>query len=126
MIAQYTALALTSENRRLAAPSSLDGGVSSALQEDEIPHATASALKAMEIIENFSTVLAIELVAAAQAYEFQNPSLRRAPATDRAYRVVRERLTPYADDRPLAADIATAVELIRGSDPPAHPLVSVS
>jgi histidine ammonia-lyase len=119
MIAQYTALALTSENRRLAAPSSLDGGVSSALQEDEIPHATASALKAIEIIENFSTVLAIELLAAAQAYDFQDPSLRRAPATDRAYRIVRERLPPYADDRPLAADIAAAVDLIRGSDPPA-------
>src|SRR6202789_4435008 len=34
MIAQYTAASLAADNRRLAAPASLDGGVSSGLQED--------------------------------------------------------------------------------------------
>jgi len=43
MIAQYTALSLVAENRRLAAPASLDGGVTSGLQEDHLSHATPGA-----------------------------------------------------------------------------------
>jgi histidine ammonia-lyase len=118
MIAQYTALALASENRRLASPSSLDGGVSSALQEDEIPHATAGALRVLHIIDNFERILAIELLAAAQAYEFQNPALRRAPATDGVYRELRVCVPAYDDDRPLSADIATAISFLRRAAPP--------
>lgn len=113
MIAQYTALSLVSENRRLAAPASLDGGVSSGLQEDEIPHGSPAALKALKIIDNFETVLAIELIAAAQAYEFQDRSLSRAAGTDAVYRQFRDVVSPYADDRPLCADIARAVEFLR-------------
>jgi histidine ammonia-lyase len=40
MIAQYAAVSLVAENRRLAAPASLDGGITSALQEDMLCHAT--------------------------------------------------------------------------------------
>ena len=36
MIAQYTAVSLVADNRRLAAPASLDGGVTSGLQEDHL------------------------------------------------------------------------------------------
>jgi histidine ammonia-lyase len=117
MIAQYTALALVSENRRLAAPASLDGGVTSGLQEDEIPHSTPSALKALRIVENFETILAIELLAAVQAYEFHDRALARAPATDFVYRSFRADVAPYRDDRPLADDIAAAVAFIRQPAP---------
>jgi histidine ammonia-lyase len=113
MIAQYTALALASENRRLAAPSSLDGGVSSGLQEDEIPHATAGALRLLKIIENFEVILSIELLAAAQAYEHQDPKKTRARATDRVYLQFREVVPSYLDDRPLANDIESAVGFLR-------------
>ena len=112
MIAQYTALSLASENRRLAAPSSLDGGVSSGLQEDEIPHATTGALRLLRIIENFETILSIELLAAAQAYEFKERA-GRAPATDRIYRQLREVVRSYSDDRPVASDIHIAVQFLR-------------
>jgi histidine ammonia-lyase len=113
MIAQYTALGLVSENRRLAAPSSLDGGVSSGLQEDEIPHATTGALRLLTIVDNLETILAIELLAAAQCYEFQDPTLARAPATDAIYRSLRKVIAPYADDRPLATDVAAAIDFLR-------------
>jgi histidine ammonia-lyase len=113
MVAQCTALALAAENRRLAAPASLDGGVSSALQEDEIPHATPCALKAIQVIENLESILAIELLAAAQAYGFQDQALARAPATDAVYRRLRETIAVYADDRPLATLIAAAVDFMR-------------
>jgi histidine ammonia-lyase len=113
MIAQYTALALASENRRLAAPSSLDGGVSSGLQEDEIPHATTGALRLLKIIENFEVILSIELLAAAQASEYQQANEGRAKTTERVYRQLREVVRSYSDDRPLAADIQSAVQFLR-------------
>jgi histidine ammonia-lyase len=113
MIAQYTALALASENRRLAAPSSLDGGVSSGLQEDEIPHATTGALRLLKIIENFEVILSIELLAAAQAYDCQDVKRGRAKATDGVYRQFREVVRSYADDRPLAVDIQSAARFLR-------------
>jgi histidine ammonia-lyase len=113
MIAQYTALALASENRRVAAPSSLDGGVSSGLQEDEIPHATAGALRLLKIIENFEVILSIELLAAAQAYEYKETEKARAPATDQVYRQFRTTVRSYSDDRPVAVDIQSAVRFLR-------------
>jgi histidine ammonia-lyase len=119
MIAQYTALSLVSENRRLAMPASLDGGVTSGLQEDEIPHSTPAALKALGIIDNLETILAIELIAAAQAYEFQNPAWTRAPITDAVYRDFRDQVPPYRDDRPLATDFVKAAAFIRQAPPSA-------
>lgn len=117
MIAQYTALALASDNRRLAAPSSLDGGVSSGLQEDEIPHATAGALRVIKLVDNLEQILAIELLAAAQAYEFRPSSLTRAAACDHIYRVLRMKVPAYTDQTPLGVDIGAAVEVMRTESP---------
>jgi histidine ammonia-lyase len=113
MIAQYTAVSLVADNRRLAAPASLDGGVTSALQEDHLSHATPGALKLHKIIDNAETILAIELLAAAQAYELQRDSRARAPHTDEVYRRVRALIPQFRDDRPLSADIQSARELIQ-------------
>jgi histidine ammonia-lyase len=113
MIAQYTAVSLVADNRRLAAPASLDGGVTSALQEDHLSHATPAALKLLEIIDNTEIIFAIELLAAAQAYELQPDSLARAAPTDAVYRRLRAVIGPYADDRPLGADIERAREFLR-------------
>ncbi|MDQ0435847.1 histidine ammonia-lyase [Kaistia dalseonensis] len=126
MIAQYTAVALVNENRRLAAPASLDGGITSALQEDHLSHATPAATKALAILDNAEAIVAIELMAAAQAYEFQEPALKRAPGTDGLYRAVRAILPPYADDRPLADDMAKARALIRQARPAAAPPLAAS
>ncbi len=57
MIAQYTAASLTGENRRHAAPASLDGGVTSGLQEDHLAHATPAAVKLLKILGNAETHL---------------------------------------------------------------------
>jgi histidine ammonia-lyase len=116
MLAQYTAVSLVAENRRLAAPASLDGGVTSGLQEDHLAHATPAALKLLHIIDNAETVLAIELLAAAQAYDLQTGPAP-APATVRLWRAVRTRAAHYRDDRPLAPDIGRARELLRTRRP---------
>jgi histidine ammonia-lyase len=113
MIAQYTAVALAAENRRLAAPASLDGGITSALQEDHLPHATPAALKLLGIIENAELILAIELLAAAQACDLSVEPAGRARKTQEALERVRALVPTYRDDRPLAEDIASAARLLR-------------
>jgi len=113
MIAQYTAVSLVAENRRLAAPASLDGGITSGLQEDHLSHATPGALKLLKIIDNAELIIAIEVLAAAQAYELQRDAFARAPQTEGVYRRIRAAIPQYKDDRPLGADIQRARELIR-------------
>lgn len=118
MIAQYTASALCSDNRRLAAPAATDGGVTSGLQEDFLAHATAAALKLHGIIDNLDYIAAIELMAAAQAADFVGASGTRAAGTDAVHRAVRAVIAPYADDRPLGDDFAALRAMIRRTDPP--------
>ncbi|HEY3596195.1 MAG TPA: histidine ammonia-lyase [Paraburkholderia sp.] len=118
MIAQYTAASLVAQNRRLAAPASLDGGITSGLQEDHLCHATPAALKALEIVDNAGRIAAIELLAAAQAYDLQTPGAPPAPHTDALWRRVRSAVPTYRDDRPLADDMAVAFSLIAQPPPP--------
>ena len=113
MIAQYAAVSLVAENRRLAAPASLDGGVTSGLQEDHLCHATPAALKLLKILDNAECILGIELLAAAQAYDLQSGGLALAPNTDIVYRALRARIPHYRDERPLHRDIERVRGMIR-------------
>ncbi|HEV3104582.1 MAG TPA: histidine ammonia-lyase, partial [Trinickia sp.] len=121
MIAQYTAASLVAQNRRLAMPASLDGGVTSGLQEDHLCHATPAALKALEIIDNTARIVGIELLAAVQAYDVQAIDAARSPYTELLRRRVRALLPTYRDDRPLADDMAIAFGMIADEEPPPLP-----
>lgn len=112
MIAQYTAASLVGENRRLAAPASLDGGITSGLQEDMLCHATPAASKALNIIDNVRKIVAIELLTACQSYDLSGRDSRPAPRTLALYRGVREVIAAYADDRPLGMDLIAASAFI--------------
>lgn len=114
MIAQYSAAGLVAENRRLAAPSSLDGGVTSGLQEDILVHPNAGARKCLAILDNLEYGLAIELTAAAQAYDLQSGDFAKAPKTQALYDRIRAVVSTYADDRPMTYDLETVRELVRG------------
>lgn len=71
--------------------------------------AAVSALNARRLLGNLRKVLALELVCAAQALDFQSPADAAGPARE-LHAAVRS-LIPFADtDRPL--DIAPVVELI--------------
>ncbi|MCW6511046.1 HAL/PAL/TAL family ammonia-lyase [Lichenifustis flavocetrariae] len=113
MIAQYAAASLVSENRRLAGPASLDGGVTSGLQEDHLSHATPASLKALAIISNSARVIGTEWVAATQASDLYHGEETRAPGTERLHARLRALLPPYADDRPLGRDLDRAARVIR-------------
>ncbi len=116
MIAQYTAVSLVAENRRLAAPAALDGGVTSGLQEDILGHATQSALKLLSILGNVQLLLAIEFLAAGQSYDLSQSGRQPALGTRSLYRALRSRVAAYADDRPLGDDIATIAAMLGTTD----------
>jgi len=117
MIAQYTAASLVAENRRLAMPAALDGGVTCGLQEDILCHATPAALKALEVLENLQAILAIELLAACQSYDVRLETAAAAPSTLALYQALRAQISRYADDRPLGDDIAAAASFIGERSP---------
>ena len=112
MIAQYTAAGLVAENRRLAAPASLDGGITSALQEDILPHPTSAAEKLHRLLDNLELLFAIELICAAQAIDLTTGA-PASPAIARTYRHVRRIAPVYADDRPLNTLIQAVAEMLR-------------
>ena len=117
MIAQYSAAALVGDNRRLAAPASLDGGITSGLQEDYLSHQTPAALKALAIVANVEAILGIELAAGAQAHDMAVAPAARAPATARLHAHVRAGLPAYADDRPMQDIMERGATLVRAGLP---------
>lgn len=71
MIPQYTAASIVSQSKQLCTPSSVDSITSSNEQEDHVSMGANAATKALRVVENTERVLAIELMAAFQALEFQ-------------------------------------------------------
>jgi histidine ammonia-lyase len=115
MIPQYVAAALVSENKVLAHPASVDSIPTSAGQEDHVSMGNAAGLKALQVLQNAEHVLAIELLAGAQAIEFLAP-LRPGDGVAAVHDVVRS-LSPRLEvDRPLSADIERVARAIRAGD----------
>ncbi|KAF4698546.1 hypothetical protein FOZ63_016809 [Perkinsus olseni] len=113
MIAHCTAAALTSENKVLCHPSSVDTLSTSAAKEDHVSMGGYSARKCLEVISNVEVVIAIELMAACQALEFHRPCRSTAPL-EAVYDLVRSAgVEPYDEDRYLAPDIDKVTDLIR-------------
>ncbi|MGE5483564.1 MAG: histidine ammonia-lyase [Ignavibacteriales bacterium] len=112
MLVQYSAAALVSENKVLAHPASVDSIPSSANQEDHVSMGTIGARKAGEIISNVSNVLAMELLTAAQAVEFQGPE-KMGRGSRAAYDLIRRHVSPLEDDRPMSGDISVVEGLVR-------------
>lgn len=112
MIAHCTAAALASENKVLSHPASVDTISTSGSKEDHVSMGGFSARKALQVVRNVETVVAIELLAACQALEFFRP-LKTTPALERVHALVRQRVAPWDGDRYMSPDIDAAVELIR-------------
>jgi len=113
MIAHVTAASLASENKSLAHPASVDSLPTSANQEDHVSMATFAARRLQPMIANTATILAIELLAAAQGIEFLRPLASSAPL-EAAHALVRQRCAAMPADRSLAPDIERATTLVRG------------
>jgi histidine ammonia-lyase len=114
MVAQYTAAALVAENRRLAAPASVDSIPTSGMQEDHVSMGWGAALKLRSVLDNLGHILAVELVAAARAQDLRRP-LQASPATAAVRDALRKRVPGVGTDRVLAPELAAAEALIRSA-----------
>jgi histidine ammonia-lyase len=112
MIVQYTAAALVSENKILAHPASVDSIPSSGNQEDHVSMGTIAARKAYEILKNARTVIAIEMMTAAQAVEFTDPN-KLAKGTMEAYRLIRAQIPRLKEDRIMYPDIEKSIQMVK-------------
>jgi histidine ammonia-lyase len=112
MIPQYTSAALVSENKALCFPASVDSIPTSLGQEDHVSMGPVSARKALMVVENLEKILAIELVCAAQGFDFRKP-LKSTPLLNACHDHVRQKIDPVQKDRVFADDINTAIGIIR-------------
>jgi histidine ammonia-lyase len=111
MIAQVTAAALTSENRALATPHSVDSISTSGNQEDYVSMGMSGARRLERMLHNLRHILAIELLCACQGIDLLAP-LQTGALAKKAYDAVRAASPKVTADRPLAPDINAVATLV--------------
>ncbi|PIR19893.1 MAG: histidine ammonia-lyase [Deltaproteobacteria bacterium CG11_big_fil_rev_8_21_14_0_20_47_16] len=115
MIAQVTAAALVSENKTLCHPASVDSIPTSTDKEDHVSMGPIAGRKLMQVINNTTYCLAIELMCAAQAIEFHRP-LKSSAAIEAVMKLIRTHVAPLKDDRVLSPDINALTKLIQSGE----------
>ncbi|MEY2486149.1 MAG: histidine ammonia-lyase [Verrucomicrobiota bacterium] len=115
MIAHVAAASLLNEARVLAHPASVDNVSTSGGKEDHVSMGMTCALKLRSIVDLAENLIAIELLAAAEALEHRRP-LKPGTGVERAYSAVRKIAAPLTGDRSLSGDIANVAKAIRRGD----------
>lgn len=111
MMPPYVAAALASENRALAAPATVHTVSTGAGQEDHVSMGVTAAIQSRLATINAASIVAIELLCAAQAVEFQHP-LRPGRGTGAVFDAIRK-VIPFRDeDREMAPDVQAAIDLV--------------
>jgi histidine ammonia-lyase len=118
MIGHYTAAAMASENKRLAAPASIDSLPTSAMQEDHVSMAWGAVRKLRRLLDNVRRILAVEYVIAGRAIDLRQP-LEPAPGTGAALAVLRQHVPGPGPDDFLAPQLAEAERLLAENAPTA-------
>ena len=116
MLLQYTAAALCSENKTLAHPDSVDTIPSSGNVEDHVSMGANAALHCQQIVENVRTVIAIELMSAAQAIDFRlqaNPNISLGQGTSKAYRAIRGVVPFFEQDAYFKPGMDAVAEMVK-------------
>jgi len=115
MLSQYTAGALVCENRVLCTPAATGSIPAAADQEDFVSMGMTTALKTRQIIDNAQAVLAIELMAGAQAVDFRRP-VKPGKGIQAAYDVIRSHVARLEEDRPTYDDINKLKEVVASGE----------
>jgi histidine ammonia-lyase len=112
MIAQVVAASLLNESKVLAHPASVDSLPTSGGQEDHVSMGMTAATKLRAIVGNAEYMVAIELLAAAEALRYRQ-AFEPGTQIRRVVEVVRSIAPPLEEDRPLARDIEATAAAIR-------------
>ncbi len=111
MMAQVTAAALASENRRLAAPASVDSIPTSGGKEDHVSLSAEAARKALVLCDHVRDILALELLCACQGLDFLQP-LKSGRGVEAARRLIRQHVPALEADRVPTADLEAIRRLL--------------
>ena len=111
MIAQVTAAALASENKRLASPASVDSIPTSGGKEDHVSMSAEAARKAALLCDHVRDILAIELLCACQGLDFLSP-MTSGRGVEAARRLIRRHVATLGDDRAMTADLEAVRRLL--------------
>jgi histidine ammonia-lyase len=114
MITQYTAAAMVAALRHAATPFAVQSATTSAGQEDHVSMGYEAALRTRRSVAMLSSVLAIEVLGAAQAVEMRHPQ-RPGPATGALIASLRKLVRPLSTDRVLSADVEAMEAWVRAS-----------
>lgn len=115
MILQYSTAALVSENKTLCFPASADSIPTSLGQEDHVSMGSIGVRKSLKIVDNLEKILAIEMITAAQGFNFRRP-LKSGVLIEKAHEVVRRSISFADTDRVFYTDIEKAVVLLRSKE----------
>ncbi len=111
MMVQVTAASLVSENKILSHPASVDSIPTSADKEDHVSMGTIAARKLKSIKENGASILACELLCAAQGVDLLAP-LKPSGPLQNTMKNLRE-VVPFADeDRVFSKDLRVLKDFI--------------
>ncbi len=115
MMLQYSSASLVLENQALAAPNSIHSLPTSAGQEDANANSATAARHLLGLISNLRHVVAMEMLAAAQALDLRlrlQPDVRLGRGTAAAHEAIR-RIIPFLDsDVPLNGYIIGLAESV--------------
>lgn len=111
MIPQYTAASIVSQNKLYANPSSTDSIVSSNGQEDHVSMGANGATKVLKVIDNISTIIAVELFNASQALHYREP-LKTSPILENFVETFRTIVPIIKEDQVMAVHMNNAKEFI--------------
>ena len=115
MILQYTSAALVSENKGMCFPASADSIPTSLGQEDHVSMGSIGGRKALRVIQNLEKILAVELLCAAQAFDFRKP-LRSSSFLEQVHQLIRKRIRFAKEDRIFSDDVHKAHKIIQDRD----------
>ncbi|CAG9326114.1 unnamed protein product [Blepharisma stoltei] len=115
MMVHCTAASLVSENKALCHPSSVDTIATSAGQEDHVSMGGWAARKAINIVKNVETILAIELLCDVKAMEFLRP-LKSSEPLEKVISAVKDRIEMHNHDYVVNEDIETLRKMISNGD----------
>jgi histidine ammonia-lyase len=112
---QYCATTLAAENRQLAAPASVASIPTNANNQDVVSMGMLAARHAARVLDNLAQIIAIELLCAAQALDLRGAQ-RAGGGTRAAHALIRARVQPLVDDRPLSPDVAAVLAMVESGE----------
>ncbi|UZH54686.1 histidine ammonia-lyase [Salinimicrobium tongyeongense] len=112
MIPQYTAASIVSQNKQLCSPASVDSIVSSNGQEDHVSMGANAATKVVKVVDNVSTILAIELYNASQALSYRG-AYKTSPLLQKLIEEFRKEVPLVKEDVVMAPFVQKAKKFLQ-------------